>query len=99
MAYKANFGNGALGDVQNPDTTINSYARVTAVTPTTITINNTTKITGTDDSVSVQGTNPAVNDPEVAKTQIDKILALTGTKAVDVEGMTQTIAKEAVNNG
>lgn len=57
------------------------------------------KITGTDDSVSVQGTNPAVNDPEVAKTQIDKILALTGTKAVDVEGMTQTIAKEAVSNG
>ena len=46
MAYKANFGNGALGDVENPDTTINSYARVTAVTPTTITINNTTKITG-----------------------------------------------------
>ncbi|MBR4383493.1 MAG: hypothetical protein IKP64_08040, partial [Selenomonadaceae bacterium] len=46
MAYNANFGNGALGDVENPDTTINSYARVTAVTPTTITINNTTKITG-----------------------------------------------------
>ena len=46
MAFKISYGNGALGDVQNPDTTINSYARVTAVTPTTITINNTTKITG-----------------------------------------------------
>lgn len=57
------------------------------------------KITGADESVSVQGTNPTVNDPEVAKTAIDKILALTGTKTVAVEGMTQTIAKEAVNNG
>lgn len=57
------------------------------------------KITGTDDSVSVQGTNPAVGDPEVAKAAIDKILAVVGNKTVTVEGMTQTISKEAVNNG
>lgn len=56
------------------------------------------KITGTDESVSVQGTNPT-STPDNAKAQIDKILALTGTKTVDVDGMTRTRSEEAIDNG
>jgi len=56
------------------------------------------KITGTTDSVSVQGTNPDTT-PENAKTQIDRVLALVGTKTVALDGMTQHITKEAVDNG
>lgn len=55
------------------------------------------KITGTDGYVSVQGTNPN-STPENAKAQIDKILALTGSRQVDIAGMTQTITREVVNN-
>ena len=46
MALKISFGSGALGDVTELDSTVNSYANVTAVTPTSITVNDTTKITG-----------------------------------------------------
>ena len=46
MALKISFGNGALGDVTELDSTVNSCANVTAVTPTSITVNDTTKITG-----------------------------------------------------
>lgn len=56
------------------------------------------KITGTQDSVSVQGTNPDTT-PENAKAQIDKILALTGNKTVATAGMTQHRVKEALDNG
>ena len=56
------------------------------------------KITGTTDSVSVQGTNPT-STPENAKTQIDKILALVGTKTVSTAGMTRTRFEEALDNG
>lgn len=56
------------------------------------------KISGTDgEVVNVQGTNPDTT-PDNAKAQIDKILALTGTKTVSVAGMTQTITKEAFGN-
>ncbi|MBR2520350.1 MAG: hypothetical protein IKE46_11295, partial [Selenomonadaceae bacterium] len=40
------YGNGSLGDVSSVTSTINSYARVTAVTSSTITINTSTQITG-----------------------------------------------------
>lgn len=40
------YGNGSLGDVDSVSSTINSYARVTAVTSSTITINTSTQITG-----------------------------------------------------
>ena len=55
-------------------------------------------VTGTDDSVSVQGTNPT-STPENAKAQIDKILAVVGSKTVDVDGMTRTRTSEAIDNG
>lgn len=56
------------------------------------------KVTGTSDSISVQGTNPSTT-PDNAKAQIDKVLALTGTKTVDVVGMTQTRTAEVIDNG
>ena len=56
------------------------------------------KITGTDDSVSVPGTNPTAT-PDNAKTQIDKVLAVVGNKTVTVEGMTRTRTAEVVDNG
>lgn len=56
------------------------------------------KITGTNDSVSVQGTNPSTT-PANAKAQIDKVLALVGDKTVAVAGMTQTRTAEAIDNG
>lgn len=56
------------------------------------------KITGTQDSVSVQGTNPA-STPENAKAQIDKVLAVVGNKTVTIDGMTRTRTSEVVNNG
>lgn len=40
------YGNGSLGDVDSVSSTINSYARVTAVTSSTITIDTSTQITG-----------------------------------------------------
>lgn len=43
------YGNGSLGDVSSVTSTINSYARVTAVTSSTITINTSTQITGAAD--------------------------------------------------
>ncbi len=55
------------------------------------------KITGTDGYVSVQGTNPT-STPENAKAQIDKILALTGSRTIDVSGMTRTRTEEVVSN-
>lgn len=56
------------------------------------------KITGTENTVSVQGTNPT-STPENAKAQIDKVLALVGNKTVAVEGMTRTRTSEVVDNG
>ncbi|MBR1805853.1 MAG: hypothetical protein IJ774_05615 [Selenomonadaceae bacterium] len=41
------YGSGALGDVTEVTETVNSYARVTAISATTITINPTTQIDGT----------------------------------------------------
>lgn len=47
MAFEIkNYGNGSLGDVTEVTETVNSYARVTSISPTTITINPTTKIDG-----------------------------------------------------
>ncbi len=40
------YGSGKLGNVTSVSTTVNSYARVTAATATTVTINTTTQITG-----------------------------------------------------
>ena len=57
------------------------------------------KITGTTDSVTVQGTNPAETNPENAATQINKILNRVKGKTVTADGMTQHFTKEAVNNG
>jgi len=68
MAFKADYGSGALGDVANPDTTINSYARVTAITPTTITINNTTKVTG--DATFKVGAKILIHVSAVASTEV-----------------------------
>lgn len=56
------------------------------------------KVTGTENTVSVQGTNPT-SDPTNAKAQIDKVLALTGTKTVDIAGMTRTRTSEVIDNG
>lgn len=56
------------------------------------------KVTGTTDSVSVQGTNPATT-PENAKAQIDKVLALVGGKTVQIEGMQQVRVSEVIDNG
>jgi len=67
MAFKANYGNGSLGDVTEITTTINSYARVTAVTPTTITINNTTKVTG--DATFTAGAKILIHVSGVASTE------------------------------
>lgn len=47
MALKIDYGNGTLGDVESITSTVNSYARVTAITSTSVTINNTGKVTGT----------------------------------------------------
>ena len=48
MAFEIkNYGSGKLGDVTEVTATVNSYARVTAISSTTITINTTTKIDGT----------------------------------------------------
>ena len=47
-----NYGSGKLGDVSEVSATVNSYARVTAISATTITINTTTKIDGTATFVS-----------------------------------------------
>lgn len=47
MSYEiSNYGNGGLGDVTTVTTTINSYARVTGISSTTITINSTTQMDG-----------------------------------------------------
>ena len=56
------------------------------------------KVTGTSDTISVQGTNPSAT-PADAKASIDKILALTGTKTVTQDGMTRTRSEEALDNG
>lgn len=56
------------------------------------------KITGTENTISVQGTNPT-STPDNAKAQIDKVLALVGNKTVAVEGMTRTRTSEVVDNG
>lgn len=56
------------------------------------------KITGTQDSVSVPGTNPT-STPENAKAQIDKVLAVVGGDSVTIDGMTRTRTSEVVNNG
>lgn len=53
------------------------------------------KITGTSDSISVPGTNPSTT-PDNAKTQIDKLLNVVGTKTVAVEGMKQVRESEAI---
>ena len=55
------------------------------------------KVTGTENYVSVQGTNPT-STPDNAKAQIDKILALTGTRTVEISGMTRTRTEEVVSN-
>ena len=49
-------------------------------------------------SVNVAGTNPS-STPDNAKTQINKILALTSDKQVVLEGMTRTFTEEAFDNG
>lgn len=46
MALKISYGSGALGDVTEVTSTVNSYARVTAVEPDSITIDTTAKIDG-----------------------------------------------------
>lgn len=55
------------------------------------------KVTGTENFVSVQGTNPT-STPDNAKAQIDKILALTGSRTVDISGMTRTRTEEVSGN-
>lgn len=54
------------------------------------------KVTGTSDSVTFQGTNPAETSPDNAAAQINKVLALTGTKKVQAAGMTRTRSEEAI---
>lgn len=57
------------------------------------------KITGTTDSVTVQGTNPAETNPETAATQINKILNRVKGKTVTADGMTRIRFEEAIDNG
>lgn len=57
------------------------------------------KITGSQDSVTVQGTNPAETNPETAAAQINKILQRVKGQTVTAAGMTRTRSEEAINNG
>ncbi|MBQ3434103.1 MAG: hypothetical protein IJG24_03550 [Selenomonadaceae bacterium] len=57
------------------------------------------KITGTADSVTFQGTNPAETNPETAAAQINKILNRVKGKTVTADGMTRTRTEEAIDNG
>ncbi|MBR1805799.1 MAG: hypothetical protein IJ774_05345, partial [Selenomonadaceae bacterium] len=41
------YGSGALGDVTEISSTVNSYARVTAINATSVTIDTATQVTGT----------------------------------------------------
>lgn len=54
------------------------------------------KITGSTESITIDGATATATTPENAKAQIDKILNIVG-KAIDTAKMTRTITQEATN--